>query len=201
MVPAASASLVTIDVASQYGITFGGISQALANASHALQNGDSCTIFFTAGNHQVHMPYDLFNVTGMAAPVGGRLTIAGAGMLLTTLNVTTHGNNVIVGKSGTVRLTFRDLTFARPKLTTTQGTLVEVGDKSVTIKIAVGFPQMSGLLVDRLPRLKAEQGLYIKRFRGGFADGPHIVTDPGELTFGRYSILSHPLPPRCLVLT
>jgi hypothetical protein len=172
--------LVTIDVESVYGITFNGVSQALANASQVLEGGDSCTLLFSAGTHDIDMPYDLFNLTGLAAPVGGRLTIAGAGMLLTTLNITTHGNTVIKSKGGLARFTIRDLTFARPAQTTTQGTIVALDQKSITIKIAQGFPSLAELLIDRYPRLKAEQGLYLKRFRSGFADGPHIVTGNGE---------------------
>jgi hypothetical protein len=117
----------------------------------------------------------LFNVTRVVAPVGGRLILAGAGMLQTTLNLTTHGNDVIHGSTNTVRFTVRDLTFARPALTTTQGQLVRVDSQSLTFKVAPGFPQVDALLLDRIPRLEAEQGLFVKRYRTGFADGPHVV--------------------------
>jgi hypothetical protein len=98
-------------------------------------------------------------------------------MLQTTLNLTTHGNDVISGYVGTTRLTVRDLTFARPHLTTTQGQLVAADESSFTIRVQDGFPQVSELLIDRVPRLDPEQGLFVRRFRTGFADGPHLVTD------------------------
>lgn len=171
-----SSELVTIDVALWYGrIDFSTISAAMENASAVLNSGNSCTVFLKAGIHSIDVPFSaLFNVS-LTAPVGGRLTIAGAGMLRTTLNISTHGNDVIKGIAGTGRLTFRDLTFARPADTTTQGRLVKVEDKFVILKIDNGFPAITSLLIDRIPRLRAEQGLYLKRYRRGFSDGPHIV--------------------------
>ena len=41
------------------------------------------------------------------------------------------------------RLTFRDLTFARSKRTTTQGVIVAADETSVTLKLDAGFPQVS----------------------------------------------------------
>ena len=84
-------------------------------------------------------------------------------MLETTLVVTTHGNNVIEGKNGWARLTFRDLTFARPNATTTQAVVLHANAQHLTVKITAGFPPIDALLVDRLSRLgpgRAEQGLF-----------------------------------------
>ena len=82
-------------------------------------------------NPGVHPHLDWWD--GRVAPVGGRLTIAGAGMLATTLNVTTHGHDVMLSHTGTERLTVRDLTFARPAPTTTQARLLAVGEQSATL--------------------------------------------------------------------
>lgn len=99
-------------------------------------------------------------------------------MLETTLNLTTHGFDVIQGLRGTERLTVRDMTFSRPRLTTTQGQLVSLNSTNIVVKISDDFPQPGDLLVDRIRRgLKPDQGLFLKRFRTGFSDGPHIVTN------------------------
>ena len=171
-------SVVFIDVAADYGITFEGIGAAMREASAVLKQGKSSTLFFGPGEHHVEMTGSLFNVTQLAAPEEGRLTLAGAGMLQTTLNLTTHGHDVITGTSGTKRLTVRDLTFARaPAQTTTQGSLMAVDDTGVTIKIQSGFPQIDELLVDRAPRIRAEQGLFLRRYHRTAGDGLHIVTN------------------------
>ena len=149
-----------------------------ATYEQAGEGGAAVTLFFGPGEHHVEMTGSLFNVTQLAAPEEGRLTLAGAGMLQTTLNLTTHGHDVIEGTSGTKRLTVRDLTFARaPAQTTTQGSLMAVDETGVTIKIQSGFPQIDELLVDRAPRIRAEQGLFLRRYHRTAGDGLHIVTN------------------------
>ena len=170
---------VVINVASEFGeVSFESISRATHRARGVLEKGDSCTIFFAAGHYSIEMPGALFNLTGLAAAPGKRLTIAGAGMTLTTLNVTTHGHDVLSSHSGTRRLTVTNLTWARPLLTTTQGVVISADEQSLAIKLSPGWPQLDALLVDRAPRIKPEQGLYLKRYRTGFgSDGVHIVSN------------------------
>ena len=144
----------------------------------------TATLLFAAGRHNIDMATStLFEVTGCAAPVGGRLVIAGAGMDVTSLVLATHGNTVLDGKQGWARLTVRDLTFARPAATATQATIVAVAadGKHLTLETARGFPSIAALLVDRLPRLGAEQGLYLRRYRAaaGAEQHPRLVTDLG----------------------
>jgi hypothetical protein len=170
--------LITIDVQKRFGtVTFESVGLAMDAAASALVAGDSATVLFAAGTHSVEMRGPLFNLSRLVAPVGGRLTIAGAGMLATTLNVTTHGYDVMLSHTGTERLTVRDLTFARPAPTTTQARLLAVGEQSVTLQIEPGFPQPDELLVDRIPRLSPEQGLFLKRYRRTPNDGVHIVAN------------------------
>ena len=71
------------------------------------------------------MAGDLFNMTAMVAPPGGRLVIAGAGMDETklVLNTTTANHEVMKGHAFS-RLSIQDLTFTRAAQTTTQGTVV-----------------------------------------------------------------------------
>jgi hypothetical protein len=166
---------VTIDVVKDYSATFDGVGAAMAAAAKVRSRGDSCTLFFSEGMHGIEMPGPLFNVSGdVETPAVGRLTIAGAGMLLTTLNLTTHGNDVIFGLQFG-RLTFRDLTFARSRRTTTQGAIVAADETSVMLRIDADFPQISDLLADRADRVSLQQGLYIRRYRRTAHDGVQIV--------------------------
>ena len=174
---AARGSIVTIDVQQRYGdVDFVSVGKAMRAAKHALVAGDSATVKFGPGVHHIDMPASLFNVTRLAAAPGERLTIAGAGMLATTLNLTTRGNDVLTGRDGTSRLTVRDLTFARPAATTTQGSLVSVTKTSLAYRTEPGFPQLGDLFVDRIPRLSPEQGLFVKRYRRT-ANGVQIVAN------------------------
>lgn len=175
-----SGRVVTIDVAKDYGISFAGIGAAMTAAAKVLSHGDSCVVYFSEGMHSIDMPGSLFNVSGLAAPVGGRLTIAGAGMLLTTLSLNTEGsgNNVIEGREGSARLTFRDLTFARTEQATTQAILLAADETSLTLKIQDGFPEIDTLLATRHGRFSnPEQGLYLRRYRRTANDGVQIVTN------------------------
>lgn len=168
--------IVTIDVQQRYGaVDFTSVGKAMEAAVVALAAGDSATVLFRPGVHHIDMLAPLFNITRLAAAPGERLTIAGSGMLATTLNLTTHGNDVIVGRHGTTRFTVRDLTFARPAATTTQGSLIAVTEASLTFRTEPGFPQLGELFVDR-SHGQAEQGLFARRYRRT-ANGVQIVAN------------------------
>jgi hypothetical protein len=149
----------------------------------------NATLLFAPGTHRIDMhnrtghATSLFDVTGCAPRVGSRLVIAGAGMDATTLVLATHGATVLIGHGGWARLTVRDLTFARPSATTTQAMIVDVAadGKHLTLQTAAGFPAIGALLVDRLPRLQAEQGLYLRRYTAAAVQGapPQLITDLG----------------------
>ena len=176
---------VTIDVVKQFGsgnntMSFGGIRAATAEATDVLRSGRSATLFFGPGTFSIDMAGPLFNLTDMAAPEGGRFTIAGAGMLQTTLNLTTHGHDCIHSQHGTRGFTLRDITFARPMLTTTQGTIVAADSKTVTLRLDGGYPAPDQLLVDRIPRLQSEQGLFIRRYRRADAGSAAEVVTPSS---------------------
>ena len=164
---------------------------ALAGVCIGLTQGTipNATLLFAPGTHRIDMrnrtghATSLFDVSGCAPQVGGRLVIAGAGMDATTLVLATHGATVLSGHGGWARLTVRDLTFARPSATTTQATIVHVAadGEHLTLQTAAGFPLIDALLVDRLPRLKAEQGLYLRRYTAAAVQGapPQLITAPG----------------------
>ena len=98
------------------------VHSALSHACAALAGSTStATLLFAAGVHSIDMHNStLFALSGCAAPLGGRLVIAGHGMDSTFLVLATHGNTVLEGNGRWARLTVRDLTFARPVATTTQ---------------------------------------------------------------------------------
>ena len=160
---------VTIDVERAFGeVSFVTIGRAMDEGMEVLRSGCSCTILLAPGEHAIELPATLFNLTGAAAPVGGRLTIAGAGLLATTLNLTTHGSecDVIKSHGGATRITFRDLTFARsPVPQTTQATVVAADAQGVTLEQAADVPPLGAIFIDRIPRLTPEQGLFIRRYK------------------------------------
>ena len=48
---------------------------------------------------------------------------------------------------------------------------------SLTLQLDAGFPTLDQLLVDRIPRLSPEQGLFVRRFRRAVAGaGAEVVT-------------------------
>ena len=181
--PTATPPTTTIDVAASSPggtITFNSTTAAMTRAAAIIASGSSCILVFRAGVHSIQMTDTLFQLTGVAATPGSRLVIKGEGMLQTQLILATHGHDVIAGLRGTKHLVVANMTFARPKLTTTQGHLVAVNATAVTLELSDGFPSPDELLVDRIPRLEPEQGLFFRRFRLGsprFPDGPRIVTN------------------------
>ena len=73
-------AIVVIDVAAEFGMDYAGVQAAMGKARSVLSSGSSATVLFAAGTHHITMAGDLFNMTAMVAPPGGRLVIAGAGM-------------------------------------------------------------------------------------------------------------------------
>lgn len=171
---------VVVDVAKEFGISFSGIGAAMLLAQQLVAKGSSAIVYLSAGVHSVDMAAgDLFNVSGPVPPAGCKLIVAGAGMDDTTLLTQTHGHNVIFGR-GFHSVSFVNLTFARPGPTTTQGTVKAVEANHLDIELHEGFPNFNTLLLDRYPRLKTEQGLFIRRFivPSDNSSEPQIVTGP-----------------------
>lgn len=139
-----------------------------------------------AGTHAVDAKYDIFNLSGVAAPVSGRLTIAGAGMYLTTLNITTHASSLsssvisAAHKGGAARITVRDLTFARwPAPTTTQAHIVGADEHGVTLEQPPGVPSLDTLFEHQRDseqnHFDGERGLFMRRYQ-------RVATDRGRKT-------------------
>lgn len=172
---------VIIDVVKNYGATFTGIGSAMSHAQAIIGGGSSATLYFRAGNYTIDMSGDLFNVStpSIADSVAGNvavLTVAGAGMDDTYLTVVTHGFAVIHGRPFK-DVAFENLTFARPGQTTAQAAVLATTNTSIDLEILPGFPGFDKLLQDRYPRLKQEQGLFLRLFavHNGY---PTLITGP-----------------------
>ena len=170
------------------------IRAALATACEALGKGatDDATLLFAAGEHTIDLSSSSSSPSSSPSPPlspsppaptpalldatgcgGGRLTIAGVGMDETRLTLTTHGGDVLFGRSGWTSISVRDITFARPTNTTTQGRVVATDATSLTLQMNDGlgggdsdgivFPTMGALFAD-LPA-GSDTGMYLKRFR------------------------------------
>ena len=190
---------LTIDLS--VGSSAADVRAAVTHACAALRSRRTtdATVRFAAGVHEIDMGSvdggALLNVTACATPPGsrGRLSIAGFGMDRTRLVLETRGQTVLEGKGGWSNLTVRDLTFSRPRLTTTQGRVVAATEThlmlSITATAASRLPPVGALFVDRIGRLQPEQGLYLRRFRlpppaatAAVGNTPQLITDASNGT-------------------
>lgn len=115
---------------------------------------------------------------GFTPGTTGRLIFRGAGMNKTKLVFTNPGRFYLKGEK-IYRIEFRDIHFARPFRTATQGTVVRVNKGSIDVRLHKGFPSPIKIFHT------GGAGRYLRRYTNSKTD-PQIILDNNEqIPFGK----------------
>jgi hypothetical protein len=161
------------------GLVEGQIVDALSQARAALvaQPAGDVLIQLPPGEFAINTTGTPFELSNIAPAVGYSLTIAGAGAAETVLRF--DGLFDVISGKNTSRVRFRDLSFARQRLTTSQGVVVDADATSVTVKIQDGYPLPPAIMGDP-KRLTAGAGRWLRRYHQAASGACEIITDSSD---------------------
>lgn len=170
-----AACRIEINVKSQFGVSQKGISQALELAKEQLKKTPDqvVEIIIDPGEYELLKTQGgegIIDVSSVCPGEKGRLIIRGAGMDKTTLYFP-RGCNWLYGKD-VYRTSFIGLHMTTREMTVSQGHVVSVGPKSVTLDIQKGFPSP-----DAIWDKTFDHGRYLKRFTDSRTDPQMIESD------------------------
>eukprot|EP00039_Didymoeca_costata_P003521 m.68179 g.68179 ORF g.68179 m.68179 type:complete len:400 (-) comp11946_c0_seq4:16-1215(-) len=173
-------NITKIDVETKFGISQNGIAQAI-NHSKTLLAGSArgfiVELYFKQGEYHINMSDVLMRMDDVGATGQGSLLFQGAGMYSTIFILNTNNiYNVIDGRN-TYRVTWRDMTFDRYALTTTQGSVYHTGPDYIVLSIQDGFPNPNDLNNSKSSRLRPGQGQWLRRYNNTDPLHPEIITD------------------------
>ena len=130
-----------------------------------------------AGEFSINTTETPFELSNIAPASGHSLTIAGAGAVQTILRF--DGLFDVISGRNTSRVRFRDLTFARQQLTTSQGVVVHADATSVTLQIQDGYPLPPAIMGDP-ERLQPGAGRWMRRYHQADTGACEIITDSAD---------------------
>jgi hypothetical protein len=147
---------------------------AEARASLAASPRLSVLLQLPAGEFAINTTETPFELSDIAPAAGALLTIAGAGAAQTVLRF--DGLFDVIRGRNASRVRFADLTFARQRLTTTQGVVVAADATSVTLQIQDDYPLPLEIMGDP-ERLQPGAGRWMRRYRQAASGDCELVTD------------------------
>ncbi|MCP5536876.1 MAG: hypothetical protein H7A51_11680 [Akkermansiaceae bacterium] len=170
--PLTQAETLKWNVRAQYGMTAGGIGQAVKDAkSHFNKSpNDVIMLEFDKGTFSLEDNSDsmgTIDLSGVKPGPEGRLVFQGKGMDETVL-VFGDNKHAIFGRD-VYRVTFADMHMTRKNYTVSQGLVIETSPGKVMLEIQRGFPTPAMIF-----NPQSDQGRYLRRYTNSRND-PHLI--------------------------